>query len=387
MDEWNLADLVREISQSVQQTVNSNSKTFVEIRRTVGSTVKGIKDTVLETVDTVKNTAELPKTPPKPAPYPSQWVDNKLMKRSAPGKITGLLLALLGAVPGVPIAVALVVSAILLAVKGLNLGAAVAFLSVGAAGCGVLFGGGLRMRRRALRFEAYRKELRGMSFCSLAHLAQSVGKSERFVVKDIKRMIGLGFFPQAHLDAQETCLILDHETYARYLEAEEGRKRREAEDERRRQRLKNDPKAAELEALLEDGDRVIRQIREANDAIPGEDISQKLFRLEEITSKIFDHVEKHPEKLPEIRKFLNYYLPITLKLVDAYREFDSQPVQGEHIMSAKAEIRETLDTINQAFENLLDSLFENAAMDISTDISALEAMLAQEGLTGNDFQN
>lgn len=226
-----------------------------------------------------------------------------------------------------------------------------------------------------------------MSFCSLAHLAQSVGKSERFVAKDIKRMIGLGFFPQAHLDAQETCLILDHETYARYLEAEEGRKRREVEDERRRQRLKNDPKAAELEALLEDGDRVIRQIREANDAIPGEDISQKLFRLEEITSKIFDHVEKHPEKLPEIRKFLNYYLPITLKLVDAYREFDSQPVQGEHIMSAKAEIRETLDTINQAFENLLDSLFENAAMDISTDISALEAMLAQEGLTGNDFQN
>ena len=136
-----------------------------------------------------------------------------------------------------------------------------------------------------------------------------------------------------------------------------------------------------------DGDRVIRQIREANDAIPGEEISQKLFRLEEITSKIFDHVEKHPEKLPEIRKFLNYYLPITLKLVNAYREFDSQPVQGENIMSAKAEIRETLDTINLAFENLLDSLFENAAMDVSTDISALEAMLAQEGLTGNDFQN
>ena len=375
------------ISRSVQQTVSNNSKTFVEIRRTVDSTVKEIKDTVLETVDTVKNTAARPKTPPKPAPYQPQWVDGKLMKRSAPGKITGLLLALLGAVPGVPIVAALVVSAILLAVKGLNLSAAVAFLSVGAAGCGVLFGSGLRMRRRALRFEAYRKELRGMSFCSLAHLAQAVGQSERFVAKDIKRMIGLGFFPQAHLDAQETCLILDHETYARYLEAEESRKRREEEDERRRQRLKNDPKAAELEALLEDGDRVIRQIREANDAIPGEEISQKLFRLEEITSKIFDHVEKHPEKLPEIRKFLNYYLPITLKLVNAYREFDSQPVQGENIMSAKAEIRETLDTINLAFENLLDSLFENAAMDVSTDISALEAMLAQEGLTGNDFQN
>lgn len=129
MDEMNLADLVREISRSVQQTVSNNSKTFVEIRRTVDSTVKEIKDTVLETVDTVKNTAARPKTPPKPAPYQPQWVDGKLMKRSAPGKITGLLLALLGAVPGVPIVAALVVSAILLAVKGLNLSAAVAFLS------------------------------------------------------------------------------------------------------------------------------------------------------------------------------------------------------------------------------------------------------------------
>ena len=126
MDEMNLADLVREISRSVQQTVSNNSKTFVEIRRTVDSTVKEIKDTVLETVDTVKNTAARPKTPPKPAPYQPQWVDGKLMKRSAPGKITGLLLALLGAVPGVPIVAALVVSAILLAVKGLNLSAAVA---------------------------------------------------------------------------------------------------------------------------------------------------------------------------------------------------------------------------------------------------------------------
>ena len=93
MDEMNLADLVREISRSVQQTVSNNSKTFVEIRRTVDSTVKEIKDTVLETVDTVKNTAARPKTPPKPdALLNLQWVDGKLMKRSAPGKITGLAL-------------------------------------------------------------------------------------------------------------------------------------------------------------------------------------------------------------------------------------------------------------------------------------------------------
>ena len=83
---------------------------------------------------------------------------------------------------------------------------------------------------------------------------------------------------------------------------------------------------------------------------------------------------------------MSYYLPTTLKLVNAYREFDAQPVQGENILSAKREIEETLDTINLAFENLFDGLFEDDAIDISTDISVLETMLRQEGLTGSDFK-
>ena len=78
---------------------------------------------------------------------------------------------------------------------------------------------------------------------------------------------------------------------------------------------------------------------------------------------------------------MSYYLPTTLKLLQAYQEFDAQPIQGENIKSAKTEISDTLDTITVAFKNLLDSLFEHEAMDISTDISALETMLAQEGLT------
>ena len=82
---------------------------------------------------------------------------------------------------------------------------------------------------------------------------------------------------------------------------------------------------------------------------------------------------------------MNYYLPTTLKLVNAYREFDEQPVQGENIRKAKQEIEDTLDTIISAFEKLFDSMFEDAAMDISTDISVLETMLAQEGLTERDF--
>ena len=78
---------------------------------------------------------------------------------------------------------------------------------------------------------------------------------------------------------------------------------------------------------------------------------------------------------------MQYYLPTTLKLLKAYREFDGQPVQGENIISSKKEIEKTLDTLNVAFEKLLDDLFQETAWDVSTDISVLHTMLAQEGLT------
>ena len=103
-------------------------------------------------------------------------------------------------------------------------------------------------------------------------------------------------------------------------------------------------------------------------------------------TRIFNQVEKQPQLAADLRKFMNYYLPTTAKLVEAYKELDAQPVEGENISRTKKEIEETLDTINEAFEKLLDSFFEERAMDISSDISVLQTMLAQEGLTGKDFR-
>ena len=114
-------------------------------------------------------------------------------------------------------------------------------------------------------------------------------------------------------------------------------------------------------------------------------ISEKLDRLENVTARIFECVRKHPEKLPDIRRFIRYYMPTTLKLVKSYEEFETQPVQGENITKAKEEIEQALDTVNRAFENLLDTLFADDALDVSADISTLETMLKQEGLTGSDF--
>ena len=109
-----------------------------------------------------------------------------------------------------------------------------------------------------------------------------------------------------------------------------------------------------LEMISTTGDEYIRTIREANDDIPGEVISEKLERLEQVVRRIFESVKKHPEQKKEMDKFMDYYMPTTLKLVNAYREFDALEVKGENITNAMQEIENTLDTISLAFEKLLD---------------------------------
>jgi hypothetical protein len=96
-------------------------------------------------------------------------------------------------------------------------------------------------------------------------------------------------------------------------------------------------------------------------------------------------VEQHPEKLPEIRKFMCYYMPITLKLVKAYQSFDEHGGNEGEIADAKAEIKKTLETINMAYQNLFKKLMQTDILDVSSDISALETILAQEGLTEESF--
>lgn len=108
--------------------------------------------------------------------------------------------------------------------------------------------------------------------------------------------------------------------------------------------------------------------------------------MEQIVHLIFQRAEEHPEVIPDLKKLMDYYLPMTVKLLDAYEDMDKQTIQGETIQSSKKEIENTLDTLNEAFAKLLDSIFQDTAWDVSSDISVLHTMLAQEGLTGNEFE-
>ena len=138
---------------------------------------------------------------------------------------------------------------------------------------------------------------------------------------------------------------------------------------------------AELDKMISDGNLAIAEMKRLNECIKDEKISRQIDRLEEISGKIFDCVKASPEKLPQIRKFMNYYLPTTLKLLNAYDRMGSQGVSGENISGTMERVENMMGTIVTAFERQLDGLFGDQALDISTDITVLENMMAREGLS------
>lgn len=138
----------------------------------------------------------------------------------------------------------------------------------------------------------------------------------------------------------------------------------------------------ELDALTADRDRAVSEMRRLNDSIEDEGISAQIDHLEATTQKIIDVVVSEPQKLPQIRKFMNYYLPTTLKLLNAYDRMGAAGVEGANIDGTMGRIDAMMDKVVEAFDKQLDALFADEALDISTDITVLEQMLAQEGLGG-----
>lgn len=247
---------------------------------------------------------------------------------------------------------------------------------------------GNTLRKKVKRFRSYVRTLNGKTYVKIEELAKSVRKSPKFVKRDLKKMIKSRMFLEGHLDEEGEYLITSDESYEQYVQTKKASEIQEKEmqqKEEEEQALKGSL-SEEVQKVIEEGEAYIEEIRKCNEAIPGVEISNKMYHLENVILRIFKRVEQHPELISDLHKFMDYYLPTTVKLLKAYEELDKQPIEGENIKTAKKEIENTLDTINEAFENLLDGFFRNTAWDVSTDISVLKTMLAQEGLTGKkDF--
>ena len=137
----------------------------------------------------------------------------------------------------------------------------------------------------------------------------------------------------------------------------------------------------ELDKMRRDGRLAISEMKRLDENIADPGISADIVRLEQVSAKIFEEVGRSPDKLPQIRRFMDYYLPTTLKLLNAYDRMSGTGVSGENIDATLARVEGMMRTIVSAFEKQLDSLYGAEALDISTDITVLETMMAREGLT------
>lgn len=246
---------------------------------------------------------------------------------------------------------------------------------------------GTRRYARVKRFWKYVKSLKGGNFCAVSQLAKEVKKSPRYTAKDLEDMIKRGFFLQGHLDDQKTCFIGDDRMYEQYLLARDSAAQSAGREAGEEKQTSADPDSgSSIEDVIREGNAYIKTIREANDAIYDREISEKLYRMEHIVKKIFCYVSENPEQVDQLRRFMSYYMPTTEKLVNAYKEMDSQSIRGANIEKAKSEIAQTLDTINEAYEKLYDSMYVDVAMDVSSDIAVLKTLFAQEGLTKEDMK-
>lgn len=386
-----------EIRRTIQDAVDN--KDFSRLNQTVSNTIGQALDNVSRglknggwyrepEVGSWKEKSE--EDGRKQAPYTVPHAGEILYLKGTSVKIGGIFLAVTGYIFGLGALIFFVLFCIGAAATGwdMALGMIAALFGIFTAAFAVMAGIGTNMVCSVGRFRKYVKLLGNREYCDIKELTQRTGRTAKSVVKDLKKMIKKGWFRQGHLDEKGTCLMVSDNAYRQYTGLMDRLRQEKAEKDAAEAKARSDydKLSPEIRKIIDAGDEYVRKIREANDAIPGEEISAKISRMEMLVDRIFDRVEQNPDSVDDIRRLMEYYLPTTIKLLVAYEELDAQPVQGENILSSKREIEKTLDTLNIAFEKLLDDMFQDTAWDLSSDISVLNTMLAQEGLAEDSLK-
>lgn len=253
-----------------------------------------------------------------------------------------------------------------------------------AASAGVMAAG---IGKRSLASKAYRMRLllEEKKVCTIDQLAAVNARTPAQTRQDVKKALKMGYLPEVRMDAEETCAMLGADAFQLYLDSEKARKQKEMEEKERERRL-GQAGSAEIERFSIEGEKSLSALREVRVHVQNEQIALKIKKLESTVEKIFTYVRQHPQKLPATRKFTSYYLPTTLKVLDKYRQYDSMDVQLASVQSAMREIEETLGTLDSAYTNLLENLYHEDTLDVTTDVEVLQSMLQQEGLAKDALQ-
>lgn len=260
---------------------------------------------------------------------------------------------------------------------------------IGAASCGIA---SKVLSDRDTRFGRIRAIIGNRESINLTRLAAASNEKLKNVRKDVQKMIDNGEFGEyAYLDLGTNNFM--RSPYAEPDEPEMFDFRKVYGDVLKKEKKQEVPADEEIstetsskEADSDDFGKILSEIRRLNDEIADVQVSDRIYRIEEHTRNIFDYVTDHPEAMPQIRTFMNYYLPTTLKLLESYSRIERVGVAGENMKKSKEKIESILDLLVIGFEQQVDQLFKDESIDISSDIRVLETMMQKDGLNGkSDF--
>jgi hypothetical protein len=225
---------------------------------------------------------------------------------------------------------------------------------------------GMLIRNRIDRLNNFCRIIGGRKQISIEELSKKANQNEEAVKSEIQTMLNLNYISKAYIDHQKQRLILDPL----------------AEDEAEEIAAKEKADACQL---IDGADSFLKALKEADQSIRSSVVSVHIWHIEGLAEKIFAAIKENPVKAGQIRKFLSYYLPTTIKLLKAYEVLEKQGIEQTNIVQTKANIEKALETIGLAFEKQLDKLFSKEALDVSTDIQVLETLLQQDGLGREDW--
>ncbi len=263
-----------------------------------------------------------------------------------------------------------------------------------ALGGGLLLGASLT-KKRDTRLQRIRAIVGNKKSINLVKLASASNSSIKKIRRDVQSLIDSGEFGDgAYIDLGTNNLMItsdaepddpemfDYKSLYEDILKNEKKSEKSAQTEEKSVNKADEEKKSDEEHF----NSIIREIRRLNDEIEDKDVSDKIDVIEAHTKNIFDYVTENPEAMPQIRTFMNYYLPTTLKLLQSYSRIERVGVAGENMQKSKENIEKTLDLLVIGFEQQVDQLFKKEYIDISSDISVLEQMMQKDGLDGrNDF--
>ncbi|MCD8018484.1 MAG: 5-bromo-4-chloroindolyl phosphate hydrolysis family protein [Clostridiales bacterium] len=262
---------------------------------------------------------------------------------------------------------------------------------------GYLFARGRNAGKRVKRIQQYARQWGGQSYVMLEDLATRTGYSLKLIRKDVHFILDRHLIQDARLDENQTCLMLTEEAGKQYDEAmrsrmereridrETAKEREKAQQDMEREKTRQAQLSEEerrMNDLQEKATSCLQEIRGRKDRIQTREVKVKIDRLEILLSRVFVCVKEYSENLSQVERLMEYYLPSVMKLIRVYEDMEKQPIQTDNIQKTRAEIEASLDTVYQGLEAMYDDLFQDVAMDISSDIRVLEAMLAKDGWGG-----